>query len=92
MGSLPKGKYSPTSHHLSLLQTVTKTSSGSAQHFLIRSYERSFNGFAAMLSDNEAKQLQSSKEMAKTFLSLMESTQNWLAVQFFKGVLALAIV
>ncbi|WCJ20435.1 Subtilisin-like protease SBT4.3 [Euphorbia peplus] len=82
MGSLPKGKYSPTSHHLSLLQTVTKT----------RSYERSFNGFAAMLSDNEAKQLQSSKEMAKTFLSLMESTQNWLAVQFFKGVLALAIV
>ncbi|XP_065877824.1 subtilisin-like protease SBT4.4 [Euphorbia lathyris] len=83
MGSLPKGKYSPSSHHLTLLQRVIKTSS--AQHLLITSYKRSFNGFAAMLSDYEAKQLQSSKEVVSVFPSItyqLQTTRSWSFMGF----------
>ncbi|RHN73669.1 putative cucumisin [Medicago truncatula] len=49
MGSLPKeASYSPRSHHLSLLQHVMDGSD--IENLLVRSYKRSFNGFAAVWS------------------------------------------
>ncbi|WCJ20434.1 Subtilisin-like protease SBT4.4 [Euphorbia peplus] len=83
MGSLTKGRYSPSSHHLSLLQRVIKSSS--AQHLLVKSYGRSFNGFAAMLSDDEVKQLQSSKEVVSVFPSItydLQTTRSWSFMGF----------
>ncbi|KAK8544380.1 hypothetical protein V6N13_056162 [Hibiscus sabdariffa] len=48
LGSLPDGDYIPTSHHFTLLQALFKQSS--AENYLIRSYRRSFNGFAKKLA------------------------------------------
>ncbi|CAN0854444.1 Subtilisin-like protease SBT4.3 [Linum grandiflorum] len=57
MGALPEHQYSPESHHLSLIQEVVDDRQG--EELLIRSYTRSFNGFAAKLTDAEAKKLSS---------------------------------
>ncbi|KAK2647507.1 hypothetical protein Ddye_014996 [Dipteronia dyeriana] len=49
MGSLPAQiEYSPQSHHISILQEVVH--GRSATDSLVRSYKRSFNGFAAKLT------------------------------------------
>ncbi|KAF1858845.1 hypothetical protein Lal_00028218 [Lupinus albus] len=42
MGSLPKTSYSPSSHHLSMMQEVFVKNDST--NFLIHSYKRSFNG------------------------------------------------
>ncbi|KAK1568143.1 hypothetical protein Q3G72_021119 [Acer saccharum] len=57
MGSLPsEGKeYSPQSHHISILQEVVN--SRSATDSLVRSYKRSFNGFSAKLTSEEAAKI-----------------------------------
>ncbi|KAE8697436.1 putative Subtilisin serine endopeptidase family protein [Hibiscus syriacus] len=55
LGSLPDGDYSPSSHHFSILQSLLKQSS--VENYITRSYRRSFNGFAAKLTDEEAKKL-----------------------------------
>ncbi|XP_065879442.1 subtilisin-like protease SBT4.3 [Euphorbia lathyris] len=83
MGSLRKEEYSPSAHHLSLLQQVIESSS--AENLLVQSYGRSFNGFAAMLSDSEAKQLQSSKEVVSVFPSItykLHTTRSWSFLGF----------
>ncbi|KAK1567438.1 hypothetical protein Q3G72_012279 [Acer saccharum] len=50
MGSLPaRIEYSPQSHHISILQEVVNGRSA-ATDSLVRSYKRSFNGFAAKLT------------------------------------------
>ncbi|KAL1208465.1 Subtilisin-like protease SBT4.11 [Cardamine amara subsp. amara] len=52
MGSLPfRVDYTPMSHHMSILQEVAGESS--FQGRLLRSYKRSFNGFAARLTESE---------------------------------------
>ncbi|KAM1276867.1 hypothetical protein ACFX13_030032 [Malus domestica] len=53
MGSLPDGDpaYSPLAHHLSILHSVVEDSS--PENLLVRRYKRSFNGFAANLTDIE---------------------------------------
>ncbi|PWA49298.1 subtilisin-like protease SBT4.3 [Artemisia annua] len=48
MGSLPEAEYSPTLHHSKIINQVTDSSFASKS--LIQSYKRSFNGFAAYLS------------------------------------------
>ncbi|XP_024632848.1 subtilisin-like protease SBT4.13 [Medicago truncatula] len=58
MGSLPKGvPYFPTSDHRNLLQQVIDGSE--IENLLVRSYKRSFNGFAAILNDQQRKKLAS---------------------------------
>ncbi|PRQ55335.1 putative cucumisin [Rosa chinensis] len=60
MGSLPANhSYSPLSHHLNMLERVVKNGS----NLLTRSYKRSFNGFAAKLTDNERHVLANMKEV-----------------------------
>ncbi|KAL9817541.1 Subtilisin-like protease SBT4.2 [Arabidopsis thaliana] len=56
MGALPsKVSYSPMSHHQNILQEVIETSS--VEDYLVRSYGRSFNGFAAKLTESEKDKL-----------------------------------
>ncbi|XP_047340232.1 subtilisin-like protease SBT4.3 [Impatiens glandulifera] len=79
MGSLPEGEYLARSHHVNLLQTlghnnkmVTKT--------LIRSYARSFNGFAANLTASEVSKLKSVDEVVSVFKSRkfqIQTTKSW---------------
>ncbi|XP_031385106.1 subtilisin-like protease SBT4.6 [Punica granatum] len=71
LGSLnPTETYSPTSQHLSLLQQVVKDQR-SASASLIRSYQRSINGFAAKLTEKEAQKLASKDEVFVGPVSLL---------------------
>ncbi|KAK8635407.1 hypothetical protein V6N13_004144 [Hibiscus sabdariffa] len=78
LGSLSDGDYTPTSHHFSLLQALFKQSS--VEDYLIRSYRRSFNGFAAKLTDEEAKKLASFKGVVSVFPNKvyhLQTTRSW---------------
>ncbi|XVF40180.1 hypothetical protein PTKIN_Ptkin01aG0090700 [Pterospermum kingtungense] len=78
MGSLPDGEYSPSSNHHSILQQVIKGSS--VADILIRSYKRSFNGFAAKLTEDEAKNLANIKEVVSVFPNRIlhpQTTRSW---------------
>ncbi|XVF24982.1 hypothetical protein REPUB_Repub13aG0174200 [Reevesia pubescens] len=79
MGSLPEVEYLPvSSHHLSMLQEVVQ--SGSVANFLIRSYKRSFNGFTAKLTNQEAKKLASMNGVVSVFPSRtlhILTTRSW---------------
>ncbi|GMJ00874.1 hypothetical protein like AT5G59100 [Hibiscus trionum] len=78
LGSLPDGDYVPTSHHFSLLQALFKQSS--VENYLIRSYRRSFNGFAVKLTDEEAKKLASFKGVVSVFPNKvyhLQTTRSW---------------
>ncbi|XP_022731909.1 subtilisin-like protease SBT4.3 [Durio zibethinus] len=83
MGSLPEGEYLLTSNHHSILQQVIKDSS--VADSLIRSYKRSFNGFAAKLTDEEAKELASMKEVVSIFpnrILHLHTTRSWDFIGF----------
>ncbi|KAK9050968.1 hypothetical protein SSX86_027593 [Deinandra increscens subsp. villosa] len=56
MGFLPaEGEYSASSHHLQIIKQIVDPSF--ADKSLVRSYKRSFNGFAAYLSEEEKEKL-----------------------------------
>ncbi|CAI9115224.1 OLC1v1016067C1 [Oldenlandia corymbosa var. corymbosa] len=56
MGSLPENNdYSPSSHHLCILQQVVNNRF--PEESLVRSYKRSFKGFAAYLTKEESEQM-----------------------------------
>ncbi|KAI4305935.1 hypothetical protein L6164_029261 [Bauhinia variegata] len=77
MGSLPKENYSPSSHHLSMLHEVV------GDHFeasLVRSYTRSFNGFAARLTSQETQKLAQMEGVVSIFPSKtlqLQTTRSW---------------
>ncbi|XP_074348967.1 subtilisin-like protease SBT4.4 [Apium graveolens] len=78
MGSLPQGEYSPSSHHLNILKQVIGDSSASNR--LVRSYARSFNGFAATLTSKEVQELSGRKEVVSVFQSRkfkLQTTRSW---------------
>ncbi|CAL5195213.1 unnamed protein product [Lathyrus oleraceus] len=79
MGSLPKeDSYSPTSHHLNMLQQVFD--GGNIQNFLIRSYKRSFNGFAAILNDQQREKIVSMNGVVSVFPNQnfhIQTTGSW---------------
>lgn len=84
MGSLPKTpSYSPTTHHLSMLQQVFDDTNST--NSLIHSYKRSFNGFSAMLTDQQKSKLSQMKGVisvfpSKTFQTL--TTKSWDFIGF----------
>ncbi|PRQ55334.1 putative cucumisin [Rosa chinensis] len=84
LGSLPDNEvYSPTSHHLGLLQKVVD--SNSAANFLTRSYKRSFSGFAANLTDRERERLANMKEVVSVFPSRIlhpQTIRSWDFIGF----------
>ncbi|CAA7045371.1 unnamed protein product [Microthlaspi erraticum] len=66
MGALPsKPSYSPMSHHQNILQEVIESSS--VEDSLVRSYGRSFNGFAAKLTESERDKLASMEGVVSVF-------------------------
>ncbi|KAM1363542.1 hypothetical protein PS1_028769 [Malus domestica] len=79
LGSLPKDDvFSPLSHHIGILERVTESSS--ASNLLVRSYKRSFNGFAAKLTDRERERVAKMKEVVSVFLSTtykLQTTRSW---------------
>ncbi|KAJ6814974.1 cucumisin-like [Iris pallida] len=82
MGERPTGLTSIPSMHTSMLNQAI--GSGSSD-LLIRSYERSFNGFAAKLSDEEAKNIASMEGVVSVFPSRnrqLHTTQSWNFIKF----------
>ncbi|TYH56225.1 hypothetical protein ES332_D08G002600v1 [Gossypium tomentosum] len=78
LGSLPDGDYIASSHHCNMLSALSKHSS--LENHLIRSYKRSFNGFAAKLTNEEAKKLSSFKGVVSVFPSKvyhLHTTRSW---------------
>ncbi|CAN6561880.1 unnamed protein product [Malus baccata var. baccata] len=79
LGSLPKDElFSPLSHHIGILERVTESSS--ASNLLVRSYKKSFNGFAAKLTDREGETLSKMKEVVSVFPSKtykLQTTRSW---------------
>ncbi|XXG40515.1 hypothetical protein AAC387_Pa01g1210 [Persea americana] len=81
MGSLPnmvEGHYSPESHHISILQNVLRGSS--AAESLVNSYKRSFNGFAAKLTQQEQQKIASMQGVLSVFPSKnlkLQTTRSW---------------
>ncbi|KAM4071612.1 hypothetical protein ACB094_11G074100 [Castanea mollissima] len=70
MGSLVEGEgYSPTSHHLNILEEVLGEST--ASNSMVRSYTRSFNGFAARLSDEEQQRIAGNRKLQ------LQTTRSW---------------
>ncbi|XP_009101347.2 subtilisin-like protease SBT4.2 isoform X1 [Brassica rapa] len=66
MGALPeKASYSPMSHHQNILQEVIELSS--VEDCLVRSYGRSFNGFAAKLTESERDKLAGMEGVVSVF-------------------------
>ncbi|KAF8397396.1 hypothetical protein HHK36_016309 [Tetracentron sinense] len=88
MGSLPEGEYSPSSHHLSILQEVILESSLVADS-LVRSYKRSFNGFAAKLTNQERQRIASMEGVVSVFPSRIlqtQTTRSWDYMGFSETV------
>ncbi|TYH56211.1 hypothetical protein ES332_D08G002000v1 [Gossypium tomentosum] len=71
LGSAPDRDYIATSQHSTMLQALSTHSS--MENYLIRSYKRSFNGFAAKLTNEEAKKLAT---RSWDFLGLNQTTKH----------------
>ncbi|XP_028805274.1 LOW QUALITY PROTEIN: subtilisin-like protease SBT4.3 [Neltuma alba] len=85
LSSVPKelSSYSPTSHHLSILQQVSNgglTAINDATSSLIRSYTKSFNGFAAKLTSDQRDRIAEMDEVVSVFESKklrIQTTRSW---------------
>ncbi|XP_054797645.1 subtilisin-like protease SBT4.8 [Prosopis cineraria] len=86
MGSLPRGlpDYSPTSHHLRILHQVLNDDvngiNNDATSSLIRSYRKSFNGFAAKLTSDQRDKIAEMDEVVSVFESKqlrIQTTRSW---------------
>ncbi|XP_020874639.1 subtilisin-like protease SBT4.12 isoform X1 [Arabidopsis lyrata subsp. lyrata] len=79
MGSLSsRADYIPTSDHMSILQQVTGESSIEGR--LVRSYKRSFNGFAARLTESERTLIAEMEGVVSVFPNKMlqlQTTTSW---------------
>ncbi|KAL1220228.1 Subtilisin-like protease SBT4.5 [Cardamine amara subsp. amara] len=79
MGALPaRVDYMPMSHQTNILQEVTGESS--IENRLVRSYKRSFNGFAARLTESERELLASMEGVVSVFPSKklkLQTTTSW---------------
>ncbi|KAH9661649.1 subtilisin-like protease SBT4.5 [Citrus sinensis] len=78
MGSLPEGEYVTSSQHQNILQEVVV--GRSVEDILVRSYRRSFNGFAAKLTVDERQKLASMEKVVSVFPSRtlqLHTTRSW---------------
>ncbi|CAE6249026.1 unnamed protein product [Arabidopsis arenosa] len=79
MGSLSsRADYTPTSDHMSILQEATGESSIEGR--LVRSYKRSFNGFAARLSESEREKVAKMVGVVSVFPNKklqLQTTTSW---------------
>ncbi|XP_016651054.1 PREDICTED: subtilisin-like protease SBT4.3 [Prunus mume] len=89
MGERPKGDFSVASTHHSMLETVLGSTS-SAKDSLIYSYGKSFNGFAARLSDEEVAKLSEMEGVVSVLPNhklKLHTTRSWDFMGFSKGTL-----
>ncbi|KAM1263429.1 hypothetical protein ACFX2G_029047 [Malus domestica] len=88
LGSLPKDElFSPLSHHIGILESVVESSS--ASNLLVRTYKRSFNGFAAKLTEQERERLANMKEVVSVFPSTSykpQTTRSWDFIGFNENI------
>ncbi|XWS74902.1 hypothetical protein CRYUN_Cryun01aG0038300 [Craigia yunnanensis] len=87
MGHLPKAEISAASLHTSMLQDVVPSAVGS--DILLYSYHRSFNGFAAKLTNEEAEKLRGKEGVVSVFLSQkkqLHTSRSWDFMGFSKKV------
>ncbi|XP_015972024.1 subtilisin-like protease SBT4.8 [Arachis duranensis] len=87
MGSLPKYNYSPTSHHLSMLQQTTNHNDATIH--MVRSYHKSFNGFAAMITNQEREKLKKMEGVVSVFPSKslkLHTTRSWDFMGFKESI------
>ncbi|KAL3523906.1 hypothetical protein ACH5RR_016740 [Cinchona calisaya] len=78
MGDLPKGDFSLTALHSSMLQKVV--GSNRASDSLVYSYTRSFNGFVAKLTEVEKERIASMEGVVSVFLNgkkRLHTTRSW---------------
>ncbi|XP_040987387.1 cucumisin-like [Juglans microcarpa x Juglans regia] len=79
MGELPRGDFSGASTHHSMLEGVLGSTS-SAKESLIYSYGKSFNGFAAKLTDDEVAKLSEMEGVISVFPDRklkLHTTRSW---------------
>ncbi|XVF83795.1 hypothetical protein PTKIN_Ptkin16aG0521100 [Pterospermum kingtungense] len=82
MGDIPKGEFSAATLHNSMLQEVVGSG---APDLLLYSYQRSFNGFAAKLTKEEAEKLAGMEGVVSVFPSQkkkLHTTKSWDFVGF----------
>ncbi|CDY32660.1 BnaA02g07220D [Brassica napus] len=87
MGALPSSEvYTPMSDHMNILQGITGESSNEGR--LLRSYKRSFNGFAARLTQSERERIANMEGVVSVFPSKnlqLQTTTSWDFMGLKKG-------
>ncbi|KAI3467394.1 hypothetical protein Pfo_024057 [Paulownia fortunei] len=87
MGNLAETDPSPSSYHFNMLQEVVD--SRFVRQSLVRSYTRSFNGFAASLTAEEQEKLASHEDVVSIFPSTTfypQTTRSWDFMGFATNV------
>ncbi|CAD5335310.1 unnamed protein product [Arabidopsis thaliana] len=88
LGSLPsREEYTPMSDHMSILQEITGESL--IENRLVRSYKKSFNGFAARLTESERKRLAGMERVVSVFPSRklkLQTTSSWNFMGLKEGI------
>ncbi|OAY38520.1 cucumisin isoform X2 [Manihot esculenta] len=82
MGDRPKGDFSATAFHTSMLQEVVGSG---ASDLLLHSYHRSFNGFVAKLTEAEKQKLEGMEGVVSVFRSQkkkLHTTRSWDFIGF----------
>ncbi|WCJ19694.1 Subtilisin-like protease [Euphorbia peplus] len=82
MGGRPTGEFTASVLHSSILQQVVGSG---ASDYLLHSYHRSFNGFAAMLTEEERQKLAGTEGVVSVFLSEkkeLHTTRSWNFMNF----------
>ncbi|KAL8552039.1 hypothetical protein ACS0TY_000920 [Phlomoides rotata] len=78
MGDRPKGDFSATAQHMSILQATI--GSKRASESWLHSYKRSFNGFVAKLTEEEKQKISSLEGVVSVFPSTkkqLHTTRSW---------------
>ncbi|KAF2560992.1 hypothetical protein F2Q70_00014740 [Brassica cretica] len=87
MGALPSSEvYTPMSDHMNILQGITGESSNEGR--LLRSYKRSFNGFAARLTQSERERIANMEGVVSVFPNKnlqLQTTTSWDFMGLKKG-------
>ncbi|EOA12376.1 hypothetical protein CARUB_v10025945mg [Capsella rubella] len=87
LGALPsRDDYQPMSDHMSILQEVTQESS--IENRLVRSYKRSFNGFATRFTESERNILARMERVVSVFPSRklkLQTTSSWNFIGLKEG-------
>ncbi|XP_021850451.1 subtilisin-like protease SBT4.4 isoform X1 [Spinacia oleracea] len=87
MGSTTEDYFLTSEYHIGILQQVLEDSM--AKESLVRSYTKSFNGFAARLTEKESEILKGMKEVVSVFPSKaleLQTTRSWDFMGFTETV------